>query len=145
MIKTKFDSYCLNGFAEGCKYCVKGEKLVLFMTGKCKRDCWYCSLSKKRKNEKSILANEKKCKTIKEVIQEVKDSQATSVGITGGDPLLCLNKTIKLNKTGRRGVVKVGNKFRASIGINNKQKHLGYFKNIEDADKVYQKEYEKQF
>ena len=108
--KTKFDSYCLrqrtspltkssksqfNGFAEGCKYCVKGEKLVLFMTGICKRGCWYCSLSKKRKNQNEILANERECKNIREVIQEVKDSNATSAGITGGDPLLCLNKTIE--------------------------------------------------
>jgi len=47
--KTKYDSYCINGIAEGCKYCVRGEKLVLFVSGKCSRQCWYCSLSNKRK------------------------------------------------------------------------------------------------
>jgi len=94
--KTKFNSYCLNGFAEGCEYCVRGEKLVLFMTGECKRGCWYCSLSKKRKQEKFILANERKCKNFKDILEEVKESKATSVGVTGGDPLLCLDKTIKI-------------------------------------------------
>ncbi|MCX6746615.1 MAG: 4Fe-4S cluster-binding domain-containing protein [Candidatus Pacearchaeota archaeon] len=93
--KTKFDSYCLNGIAEGCKYCVKGEKLVLFVTGICKRNCWYCSLSNKRKNKDVIFANERKCKNIKELFEEVKESRATSAGITGGDPLLFLPRTIK--------------------------------------------------
>jgi len=94
-MKTKFDSYCLNEIAEGCKYCVRGEKLVLFVTGVCKRDCWYCSLSKKRKNKNIIYANERECKNVNDIIQEVKDSRATSAGITGGDPLIVFDRTIK--------------------------------------------------
>lgn len=94
-MKTKFDSHCVNGIAEGCKYCVKGEKLVLFVTGKCSRNCWYCSLSEKRKNKNVIFANERECKNIDGIIKEVKDSRATSAGITGGDPLIFFNRTIK--------------------------------------------------
>jgi pyruvate formate-lyase activating enzyme-like uncharacterized protein len=94
-MRTKFDSFCLNGIPTGCKYCVKGRKLVLFISGKCSRNCWYCSLSEKRKNKDIIWANERECRNIKEVIQEARESQATSAGITGGDPLLCLNKTTK--------------------------------------------------
>ena len=106
-MRTQFDSYCINGFAKGCSYCVKGEKLVLFVTGKCKRNCWYCSLSKKRKNKDIIFANERQCKNVKDIIQEVKESRATSAGITGGDPLLYLSRTIKfasaLKKTFGKG------------------------------------------
>ncbi len=94
-LKTPYYSYCLNGIAEGCKYCVRGEKLVLFITGKCKSNCWYCSLSNKRKDKNVILANERECKNISQVFEEVKESKATSAGITGGDPLICINKTIK--------------------------------------------------
>lgn len=94
-MKTKFDSYCLNGIAEGCKYCVRGEKLVLFVTGKCSRNCWYCSLSEKRKNKDIVFANERECKNVNDIIREVKDSRATSAGITGGDPLVFFDKTIK--------------------------------------------------
>jgi uncharacterized protein len=94
-MKTKFDSHCINGIAEGCKYCVRGEKLVLFVSGVCKRDCWYCSLSNKRKNKNVIYANERVCKNVNDIIQEVKDSRATSAGITGGDPLIAFDKTIK--------------------------------------------------
>jgi hypothetical protein len=93
--KTKYDSYCLNGVAKGCEYCVKGEKLVLFMTGICKRGCWYCSLSKKRKNQNLIFANERECKNFEDILKEVKESNATSAGITGGDPLIFFERTIE--------------------------------------------------
>ncbi|VVB83311.1 7-carboxy-7-deazaguanine synthase [uncultured archaeon] len=93
--KTKFDSYCVNGFAKGCKYCVKGKKLVLFISGICEVNCWYCSLSKKRKDKNLIFANERECKTFDDVAREVRESRATSAGITGGDPLACLDRTIK--------------------------------------------------
>jgi hypothetical protein len=93
--KTKYDSYCINGIAKGCKYCVKGKKLVLFITGICKRNCWYCSLSEKRKNKDLIFANERECKSFEDVIKEVKESEATSAGITGGDPLIFFERTIE--------------------------------------------------
>ncbi len=95
MKKTNYASYCLNGVAEGCKRCVKGRKMVLFITGKCSRNCVYCPLSKLRKNSDKIWANERKCKTIKDVLDEVKDSNANSCSITGGDPLIRLNRTLK--------------------------------------------------
>ena len=105
--KTKFASYCLNGIAEGCKYCVKGRKLVLFISGICKIGCYYCSLSEKRKNRNIIWANERGCNSIKDVIEEAKESNATGAGITGGDPLLFLGRTLRhakalKNKFGKR-------------------------------------------
>jgi len=93
--QTPFASYCLNGVAEGCKFCVKGRKLVLFITGICSRNCWYCSLSEKRKNKDDIWVNERKCKSIKEMIEEAKESNACGAGITGGDPLLKMQRTLK--------------------------------------------------
>ncbi len=98
MIKTKFDSFCCNGFAEGCRLCVQGKKLVLFVTGKCSRACAYCSLSNKRKNKDIIWANERECKSIKDVLEEARASNSKGAGITGGDPLIVLNRTIKLTR-----------------------------------------------
>jgi len=111
-MKTKFNSYCINGVAEGCKYCVKGEKLVLFVSGKCSRNCWYCSLSNKRKNKDLVFANEREIKTPEEAIEEVKESRATSAGITGGDPLLFLDRTIKFASALKK---KFGKKFHIHI------------------------------
>jgi hypothetical protein len=98
MIKTKFDSYCSKDLCSGCKFCLRGEKLVLFITGKCVRDCFYCPLSKKRKGLDIIYANERICKSVKDVILEAKVSNAKGAGITGGDPLMELTKTIKFAK-----------------------------------------------
>jgi len=95
MKPTKFSSYCLNELPEGCKYCVRGEKLVLFISGKCSRNCWYCSLSDKRKNSEKIWANEREITTKEELIEEAEESNSTSAGITGGDPLLFLDRTIE--------------------------------------------------
>ncbi len=110
--KTKFDSFCVNGVANGCKYCVKGKKLVLFVTGVCKKNCWYCSLSKKRKNKNLIFANEREVKNIDEIIQEAIESRAPSAGITGGDPLIYFGRTIKFASALKE---KFGKKFHIHI------------------------------
>ncbi len=98
IIKTPYDSYKLNNLPRGCELCIRGEKLVLFMTGLCKRGCCYCPLSKKRKGKDTIWANERECKNINEVIEEAKISKAKGAGITGGDPLEKLSRTIKFAK-----------------------------------------------
>jgi pyruvate formate-lyase activating enzyme-like uncharacterized protein len=97
-MKTKYDSYNLNGLPDGCKYCVRGEKLVLFVSGICSRKCWYCSLSDKRKNKDVICFNERIAKKNSDLYDEIIESNATSMGITGGDPLLYLSRTISYAK-----------------------------------------------
>ncbi|ACX73376.1 Radical SAM domain protein [Methanocaldococcus vulcanius M7] len=83
---------------EGCKQCVKGEKLVLFITGICNNNCYYCPLSKKRKNKDVIYANERLITTVEEAIEEAKLCSSRGVGITGGNPLLKINRTVKFLK-----------------------------------------------
>jgi uncharacterized protein len=100
--KTKFASYCLNGIPEGCKRCIQGKKTVLFITGKCSRNCVYCPLSNKRKNSDNVWANEKLCKSTKEVIYEIKESNSNSCSITGGDPLVRLKRTLIYAKAIKR-------------------------------------------
>lgn len=112
MKKTKFSSYCDNNICTGCRFCVKGQKLVLFISGKCSRNCWYCSLSKKRKNVDLIWANERPIESSSDLIKEAQESRATSAGITGGDPLLFLSRTIKFSKALKN---KFGKKFHIHI------------------------------
>jgi pyruvate formate-lyase activating enzyme-like uncharacterized protein len=83
---------------EGCKQCVKGEKLVLFITGICNNNCYYCPLSEKRKNKDVIYANERLITTVEEAIEEAKLCSSKGVGITGGNPLLKINRTVKFLK-----------------------------------------------
>jgi len=75
--------------------------------------------------------NEKKTDNRIENLRWVTKSDNTRNGKNWGE---CL-KGVYFNKK--------NNKFHAQISINNKKKHLGYFKNEEDAHNVYMKEYNK--
>lgn len=96
--KTNFASYCVNDVSDGCKFCIRGEKLVLFVHGVCSTNCAYCPLSCERKNVKKIFANERECLDINDILREVKESNAKGAGITGGDPLIEFDKTLDFVK-----------------------------------------------
>jgi len=115
--RTKFGSYCSNGIPDGCKYCIKGEKLVLFVTGKCRTKCLYCPLSNLRKNSNKLWANERECKSVKEVLEEARESNAKGAGITGGDPLIVLDKTLKYARALKK---EFGKKFHIHIYLSTK-------------------------
>ncbi len=84
--------------SEGCKLCFKGKKSVLFITGKCPRKCIYCPLSEEKKNSDIININELRTRKINEIINEIKISNSSGIGITGGDPLSVLSRTIRVIK-----------------------------------------------
>lgn len=83
---------------DGCIYCGKGAKMVLLITGKCKRRCFYCPLSEKKRNKDVIYANELLVKKKKDIIEEAKKISALGTGITGGDPLQRPKRTIEYIK-----------------------------------------------
>jgi pyruvate formate-lyase activating enzyme-like uncharacterized protein len=95
MEKTKFCSWKNKSLPEGCRLCVQGKKLVLFVTGLCPRNCFYCPLSDRKKNKDIVWANEWQIKSDKDIITEVELCESKGAGITGGDPLLRLKRTIK--------------------------------------------------
>lgn len=91
--KTKFYSRKIGNLAKGCRQCVKGEKLVYFVTGICPRRCYYCPISDKKYGKDVVYANERPVKNIKEIIEEAKLCDAKGAGFTGGDPLCKLWRT----------------------------------------------------
>ncbi len=98
MKKTKYHSYKLGTLSKGCQYCVKGSKLVLFITGLCPRCCYFCPISDDKYGQDVIYADEWKTKDPKKIIEEAKAISAEGAGITGGDPLCKLDRTIKYIK-----------------------------------------------
>lgn len=84
-----------DGEAEGCVQCQRGSKLVLFVTGKCHWGCDYCPLSDNRRESPDMFANERRCSTWDEVIEEGHAMRATGTGITGGDPMLDMEKSLE--------------------------------------------------
>lgn len=97
MRKTKYYSYAVGELSKGCKLCVQGAKLVLFTTGACPRDCFYCPLSPWRREDVSY-ANERPIKNLNDIIEEVKIQDALGAGVTGGDPLSRIERTVEYIK-----------------------------------------------
>jgi len=97
MRKTKYYSYTVGELPKGCKLCVQGAKLVLFTTGACPRDCFYCPLSPWRREDVSY-ANERPIKNLNDIIEEAKLQDALGAGVTGGDPLSRIERTVEYIK-----------------------------------------------
>lgn len=97
-MKTKHYSYKIGKLAKGCELCVQGRKLVLFVTGICGRNCFYCPISDKKKNKDAVYANEWLTRNTKDIIKEGELTQAKGAGLTGGDPLIKLERTISFIK-----------------------------------------------
>src|SRR3972149_2170317 len=82
----------------GCRLCVKGRKSVILITGICPRKCFYCPLSDQKYQKDVIYANERKVTSTKELIDEVAVSKSFGAGITGGDPLSVMDRTVETIK-----------------------------------------------
>jgi len=79
---------------DGCVHCEKGAKLVLFVTGRCARRCVYCPLSHQKKGKDVFFANEMRIERASQAVKEAKLMDALGTGITGGDPLMSLDRTV---------------------------------------------------
>lgn len=94
--KTKYYSWCKGALTEGCALCVKGKKMVLFITGLCGQRCFYCPVSEDKFSKDVIFANEWEIKNPnnpEEMIEECRLTEASGCGITGGDPLVKIKRT----------------------------------------------------
>ena len=88
-------AYC-GRLAEGCEHCIEGAKMVLFVTGMCECGCFYCPVSQERMGLDVIYANEGRVTTDDQIIAEAEAMEATGTGITGGDPLLDMDRTLHM-------------------------------------------------
>jgi hypothetical protein len=91
--KTKFYSRKIGHLAKGCRLCVKGQKLVYFVTGICPKRCYYCPISDKKYEKDVVYANEGKVTNIHQIIEEANLCDAKGAGFTGGDPLCRMYRT----------------------------------------------------
>ncbi len=72
---------------------MKGAKLVLFITGKCSKSCFYCPISEERRDRDIVFANEVEVDHIQQALTEARLINATGMGITGGEPLIEVERT----------------------------------------------------
>ena len=92
--KMECGSACSGHVAEGCEHCINGSKMVLLVTGQCRWNCYYCPVSLEKKGLDVVYANEARVSTDEDVIAEAESMDATGTGITGGDPLLSMDRTL---------------------------------------------------
>lgn len=71
-----------------CRLCHEGAKMVLFVTGRCNRTCWYCPISSEKKGKDTAYANDRVILTDDDILEEAWSMGALGAGITGGEPLL---------------------------------------------------------
>ena len=62
--------------------------MVLFVTGLCHRNCWYCPLSPERSGQDLVYANDRPVTEPEECIEEARMMGALGTSITGGEPFL---------------------------------------------------------
>ena len=90
-------NYATKDPSQGCQLCALGSKLVLFITGECHSNCFYCPVSEERRMD-VIFANEQLITSPSEAIAEAKMISALGMGITGGDPGLKINRVTEYLK-----------------------------------------------
>jgi pyruvate formate-lyase activating enzyme-like uncharacterized protein len=70
--------------------------MVLLVSGKCTTGCFYCPLSLEKRGRDVTFANERKVASDDEILEEARTIDAQGTGVTGGDPVACLERTVHL-------------------------------------------------
>lgn len=79
----------------GCQICRQGAGMVLFVTGRCQRECFYCPISEERRHRDLVFADEQPVENVGDILDEARAIGALGTGITGGEPLLRLDFVIE--------------------------------------------------
>ncbi len=96
MYGSKRFGYNMGNPPAGCKICFSGASIVVFITGKCNDTCYYCPISSDRRNKDVIYVDDERVSKLDDILDEAYAVKARGAAITGGDPLLALDKTINV-------------------------------------------------
>jgi pyruvate formate-lyase activating enzyme-like uncharacterized protein len=82
----------------GCVQCREGAKLVLFVTGMCDKECYYCPVNREKMYRDVMFANERPIHPGKwdDLFDECNLIDAKGAGITGGDPMVKPERVVEV-------------------------------------------------
>lgn len=86
----------------GCELCYAGLKAVIFITGVCDEDCYYCPVDRDRFGRRVMYVNDERAHDLYDIVAEVQRQGAEGASITGGDPLADLPLTLEVIRTLKR-------------------------------------------
>ncbi|MCX5795428.1 MAG: radical SAM protein [Elusimicrobia bacterium] len=84
----------------GCRNCLRGSSVSLRMTTRCTRECFFCFNPEPRRDGMSLDALP--VRGISEAIRRIRLCGLRGAGISGGDPLLVLELTLRAIRRLRR-------------------------------------------
>ena len=88
-VKLVEDVYAVVGeLPLGCIHCMRGTKVVVFITGLCDDRCFYCPGSPEKLYRDIMRADEEPVSSIEDIVYEIYRIGADGASITGGDPLV---------------------------------------------------------
>lgn len=71
---------------KGCIYCMRGSKVVIFVSGICGVDCYYCPVSYERRAPDAFYVDEERFRGFQDILDEINIVKAEGASITGGEP-----------------------------------------------------------
>lgn len=82
----------------GCVQCREGAKMVVFVTGLCDKECFYCPVSRDKMYRDVVYANERPVPIgdWDALHDEARLTGAKGAGITGGDPMVVPQRVVEL-------------------------------------------------
>jgi len=84
---------------KGCELCMRGLKSVVFVTGVCPDNCFYCPISYQKKGKDVTYVNESRVRDEKDLILEICACGSRGASMTGGDPIARLDRTVRYVRT----------------------------------------------
>lgn len=87
IIGNEVIGYWYKELPNGCKLCMKGSKIVIFVTGVCGIDCYYCPISRERRLFGAFYVDEEKVDNATTILDEASIVKAEGASITGGEPM----------------------------------------------------------
>ncbi len=88
--------YWIGRMAEGCRLCIAGLKVVVFVSSGCSASCFYCPLSPRRRSRGALYADEEPVATPLDIVDEISAVGARGISITGGEPLQCIDRVTEI-------------------------------------------------
>ncbi len=82
--------------AKGCRLCMTGSKAVIFITGICGVNCFYCPISYWRRKAGAFYVDEERIHRVEDILDELYVIRAEGASITGGEPFQRYDLTVRV-------------------------------------------------